>query len=100
MPKSLGNFLGMAAFASFQMGKSKLTDQFVQALKSAFKTHRIVKISFLQSSTRNKEEIKQMVEEICKKLEDKEQRYDFTTIGFKATLRRFRKKGKDLKQDL
>ncbi|MBU2523474.1 MAG: YhbY family RNA-binding protein [Nanoarchaeota archaeon] len=83
----------MAAFASFQMGKSGLTDQFMQALRNAFKTHRIVKVSFLKSSTRDKAEIKQMAEEMCKKLEDKEQRYDFTTIGFKATLRRFRKRG-------
>jgi len=82
------------------MGKSKLTDQFLEALKNAFKTHRIVKISFLQSSTRDKNEIKAMAGEMCKKLEDKDSRYDFTSIGFKATLRRFRKKGKDSKQDL
>jgi len=92
MPKSVGNFLGMAAFASFQMGKSGLTDKFIEALKPAFTTHRIVKISFLQSSTRDKEKMKEMAGEMCKKLEDKDFRYDFTTIGFKATLRRFKKK--------
>ena len=81
----------MAIFATFQMGKSGLTDQFLEALRTAFKTHKIVKISFLQTSTRDKAEIKKISEEICKRLEDKEHRYDFTSIGFKATVRRFRK---------
>jgi len=90
----------MASFASVQMGKSGPTDQFIEALRAPFKTHRIVKITFLQSSTRDKNEIKKIASEICKKLEDKEMRYDFTTIGFKATIRRFRKKGKEPKQDL
>ena len=82
----------MASFASVQIGKSGLTDQFIESLRAPFKTHRVVKISFLQSSTRDKKEIKKMAAEICQKLEDKESRYDFTTIGFKATIRKFRKK--------
>jgi len=86
----------MAFFVNFQMGKSGLTDQFLEALKTAFKTNKIVKISFLQTSTRDRSEIKRMAEEICKKLTTKEFRYDYTTIGFKATVRRFRNKEKGL----
>ena len=82
----------MAIFANFQIGKTGLSDEFIGALKNAFKTHKTVKVSFLKSSTRDKEEIKVMAGKICQKLEDKEFRYDFTHIGFKATVRRFRKK--------
>lgn len=79
----------MADLVNLQMGKSKLTDQFIDAIRNAFKTHRIVKISFLPSSTRDKAEMRKMASEICSKLDDEKSRYDFTMIGFRVTIRKF-----------
>ena len=77
---------------NFQLGKSGLTDSFIEALRKTFTTHKIVKISVLKTGTRDKEEMKKMAGEICSKLADKEFRYDFRMIGFKVTVRRFRQK--------
>ena len=82
----------MITLVNFQMGKAGLTPEFLEALKTAFKTHKVAKIALLKTSTRDKAEMKKMGEEICSKLSDKEFKYEYRTIGFTMTVRKFKKK--------
>lgn len=78
----------------YQMGKAGLTDNFIQTVKSGFVNHKIAKIALLKTSTRDKEEMKKMAEEICKKLEDEKSRYVSKIIGFTLVISKFRNKKK------
>jgi len=82
----------MMSLVKFQMGKAGLTENFIGALKTAFKKHKIAKIMLLKTASRDKEEVKKMAEEICLKLDEKEWKYNYKLIGFTLTVRRFRKK--------
>lgn len=70
------------------MGKSGLTDGFIESLKLAFSKNKIAKISFLPSSTRDKNEMKKIAEEICTKLGEEKHKYVYKLIGFTLTVRR------------
>jgi RNA-binding protein YhbY len=87
----------MITLANFQMGKAGLTDQFIEALRTSFKTHKVAKIAILQTATRDREEMKKMGEQICEKLDDKEFKYEFRTIGFTMTVRKFKRKTHEAK---
>lgn len=65
--------------AKFQIGKSGLTDNFIETLKTAFKTHRQVRIHILKSAGHDKNKVKEIAEEISKKLPFKT---EYKTIGF------------------
>jgi len=78
--------------ANFQMGKSGLTENFIEALGNAFRTHKAVKIAFLKSSTRDKGEMKKIGEDICSRLATREFKFEYMTIGFTMTVRKFRKR--------
>ena len=81
----------MISYVSFRMGKAGLTDQFIGALRTAFAKHKMIKIILLKTASRDKAETQKMGEDICKKLEDKEWRYDYRLIGFTLSVRRFKK---------
>ncbi len=79
---------------NLQLGKAGVSDNFIENVKNAFKRHDTVKVSILQSCCRDRDEIKMIGEDICKKLND--QRFSFKPkiIGFTITLLRFKKKKK------
>jgi len=54
--------------ARFQIGKSGLTQQFIDSLALAFKNRRQVRVSILKSCTRDKEEVKDLANQLVKKL--------------------------------
>ncbi len=81
--------------AQFQLGKSGITDTFVNALAISFKTHRQIRISLLKSSGRSSETMKKMAEELRSKMPIN---CIFKIIGFTIILRKQRKKGEDEKE--
>ena len=48
----------MPTIGSIQIGKQRITENFIISLKNLLKKHWNVKISVLKSATRNKEEIR------------------------------------------
>jgi len=80
------------ALVNFQLGKAGLTDQFIEALRTAEKTHKTIKITLLPSSTRDKAEAKKIGEDICAKLSTSESGFNHKLIGFTLTIRRYNKK--------
>ena len=79
------------AFVKFQIGKEGITSGVLQSLRLAFKTHKIVRISALKSSGRDREKIKEMAEYLAKNLGGF---YDFRIIGFTIVLHRYQAKPK------
>jgi len=71
-----------------QIGKKGLTPGFLELLKSAFKTHELIRIKVLKSAGHEKEKVKKMGEEILNSLGDY---YTCRTIGFTFIIRKWRK---------
>jgi len=78
----------MPAIGNVQLGKNGVTDNFIETLKNYFKKHRNVKISALKSSTRDKNELKNISEEILDKLG---KNYTSRIIGFTIVVKKWRK---------
>ncbi len=78
----------MPTLATIQLGKNKVTENFILTLKNHFKKHDNVKISVLKSCCRNKNEIKEMSEEILSNLG---KNYTAKTIGFTIAVKKWRK---------
>lgn len=64
---------------NFQIGKLGITDGVIESLKLAFKNHKRIRISLLQSSRRNRQNIKDIAEEIVSKLGN---HFEYRIIGF------------------
>ncbi|MCX6746619.1 MAG: YhbY family RNA-binding protein [Candidatus Pacearchaeota archaeon] len=71
-----------------QLGKNGVTDNFVETLKTYFKTRDIVKISVLKSAGHSKEKVKEYSEKILDKLGVY---YTSKMIGFVIVIRKWRK---------
>lgn len=67
----------------FQIGKSGVTDNFIETLKSAFKKNRQIRVSVLKSAISERKNIKEIAENIVKKLKG---RFIYRTIGFTIIL--------------
>ncbi len=78
----------MATLAKIQLGKSGVTDNFILTLKNHFKKYRNVKISVLRSCCRDKKELKELSNEILKKLG---KHYTAKTIGYTIAIKKWRK---------
>jgi RNA-binding protein YhbY len=74
--------------AKFQIGKSGITETFIETLKTAFKTHRQLRISTLASSGRDKEKIKLMASQISEELSSLGLSTAYKIIGFTIILRK------------
>lgn len=78
---------------SFQLGKSGVTEGFIDALEKTFKNHELVRITVLKSACRNRDEIKKIAEEICSKLEEKmNKKFTAKIVGFTVYVRKWRKR--------
>ncbi len=71
-----------------QLGKNRITGNFIDSLRKQFTTHKNIKISVLRSLTRDKKEIKKISEEILDKLG---KNYTARIIGFTIVVKKWRK---------
>jgi RNA-binding protein YhbY len=80
----------MANLINLQLGKNKLTQEFIQNLKLLFanKDTERIRITALKSSTRNKQELQEWADKIIKELGPK---FTCKIIGFTIVLRKWRK---------
>lgn len=78
----------MPVIGKVQLGKQGITDNFIETLKNYFKKHKNVKISALKNSTRDKNELKEISEEILDKLG---KNYTSKIIGFTINIKKWRK---------
>lgn len=69
----------------FQIGKSGVTQGVLQSLALAFKNNKIVRISVLKNSKRDKEKVREMADYLAANLEGN---YVYTIVGFTIILRR------------
>ncbi|MEK6906312.1 MAG: YhbY family RNA-binding protein [Nanoarchaeota archaeon] len=78
----------MAPTANIQLGKNKISENFIETLKSHFKNHQNVKISVLKNARESKEKLKEYSEEILNKLG---RNYTSRIIGFTIVVKKWRK---------
>ena len=71
-----------------QLGKSGLTENFLENLKRQFERVKNVKISVLRSCCRNKAELAEITQKILKSLG---KNYSVRTIGYTINLKKWRK---------
>jgi len=79
-----------SGIVTVQLGKNGITDGFIELLRKTFKNRKMVKITLLKSYTRDREEAKRTVEEICEKLKDVGN-FKHRVIGFTIALIKWRK---------
>jgi len=78
----------MPALGTLQIGKNKLTQNFIETLKNYFKKHEYVKISVLKSCCRNRQELEKIAEEILGELG---RAYTARIIGYTIVIKKWRK---------
>ncbi len=71
-----------------QLGKNGITDNFIECIKTCFKSHDIIKISVLKSAGHNKAKVKEYSEKILDKLGEY---YTTKLIGFVIAVKKWRK---------
>ena len=71
-----------------QLGKSGISENFMNGLKNQFKNSQVIKISVLKSASRDREEIIKFKDELLKKLG---KNFTGRIIGFTIILRKWRK---------
>lgn len=79
----------MRAIGKIQLGKNKVTENFIGDLKNRFKTHKNLKISVLRSCCRDKKELEKIKGEILEKLG---KNYTAKVIGYTLALKKWRQK--------
>ena len=78
----------MAPVGYLQLGKSGLTANFIETLKTRFEKHRTIKVSVLKSAGREKKQVKEYSEKILKELGEK---FTSRILGFTIILKKWRK---------
>lgn len=71
-----------------QLGKNKVTESFIETLKSHFKNHENVKVSILKNATRDKAEMKKISDDILNGLG---KNYTAKTLGFTIFLKKWKR---------
>jgi len=75
--------------AKLQIGKQKLTPNFIETLKKSFEKVQNIKVSVLKSARENKGDVKKYADEILNELGDN---YTAKVIGFTIVLKKWRRK--------
>ena len=80
----------MTSQQEIQLGKKRITLEFIKDIEKRLEKHRnvTIKISVLKSARESKEDVKKYAEEIVKKLGSK---YTSRTLGFAIFLKKWRK---------
>ena len=76
------------AIGILQLGKQKVTPNFIETLKKTFEKNQTVKISVLPSARESKEDVKKYAQKILEHLGKK---YTARIIGFTIILKKWRK---------
>ena len=71
-----------------QLGKNKVTENFIETLRSHFKNHKNVKVSVLKSATRRRDELEKISEDI---LEGLGRNYTAKRLGFTIFLKKWKR---------
>jgi RNA-binding protein len=79
----------MALEAKFQIGKNGVTDNFIENLQIAFKTHKVARISVLKNFVRDKVKVREIADDLVEKLEGD---FVYKIIGFTIVLRKWKKR--------
>ena len=74
--------------ATFQLGKTGITENFMETIRKSFKNRDNVKISVLQSFSRGREEVKETAEKICEELG---KNFTHKIVGFTINIKKWRK---------
>lgn len=77
--------------AKFQIGKNGLTDNFIEVLKTAFKTRNRITIVVLKNAGHEKENVKEIADKIVDSLGEN---YNYRIVGFTIFLKKFKKSKK------
>ena len=78
----------MPVIREIQLGKNGITDNFIESLKNQFHKCSNVKVAVLPSLCRDKKQLKEIEEDLLKRLGEK---YTARTIGYKINLKKWRK---------
>ena len=78
----------MKQIKKLQIGKNKLSDTFIEQVKSIFKNEKLVKISILKSACRNKTEAEKIAKNLVEALG---QKYNYKLVGYVLTIIKYRK---------
>ncbi len=78
----------MKQIKKLQLGKNGLTVEFIEQVKSLFENETLIKVDILKSACRDKEEAKQIAEELVEALGKK---YGYKLVGYVITVIKFRK---------
>ncbi len=73
----------MEKIKKFQLGKRGVSQNFIEQIKNSFKNTKRIKISVLKSCCRNKEDIRNIAEELIKNFGEK---FSYKIIGFVIVL--------------
>jgi len=74
--------------SQIQLGKNKITENFMETLRNNFKRYKNVKVSILKSAGHSREKVKEYKEEILDKLGGN---YTAKIIGFTIFIKKWRK---------
>ncbi len=78
----------MKPVKQLQIGKAGLSNAFVDQVRSIFESETMIKISILKSACRDKDEAKEIGEDLVSKLGKK---FGFKLVGYVFTVTKFRK---------
>ena len=78
----------MPTLRQIQLGKNRVTDNFIVSLKNQFKDCNNVRISVLRSARESKDDVRKMADEILEKLG---KNFTARTIGYTIILKKWRK---------
>ena len=73
---------------TMQIGKNRLTQEFIESVKTAFSTHENIKVSVLKSAAKEKKEIGRMASEMQSALGSK---FTYRIVGHTIFLKKWRK---------
>jgi len=73
---------------NIQIGKQGISDNFIESVKTRFKTHENIKICILKSAGHDRDKIKKYSEEILEKLG---KNYTARIIGFTIFVKKWRR---------
>ena len=78
----------MKQIKKLQLGKNGLSSEFINQVRSLFENETLIKVDILKSACRDKNEAKQIAEELVEVLGKK---YGYKLVGYVITLIKFRK---------
>jgi RNA-binding protein YhbY len=78
----------MRPIKRLQMGKSGLSDAFVEQVRSIFEKERILKITILRSACRDKKQADEIGRKLVNLLGEK---FDYKLVGYVLTVVKYRK---------